>query len=157
MRFEFNGEILERKIIGIESLTGTNEKMNTGIRIESPNEKEISDLRNWNPNLCNAEIFELINNFEIPKKIGGANLIEYLVLNKKHKWTVKTEHFISGKLVNEFYALAICQYESSNEFYLFYCDENWNEKTDTLHDSIKDAKDQADFEFENTISNWTQN
>uniref|UniRef100_UPI00404B2838 hypothetical protein n=2 Tax=Flavobacteriaceae TaxID=49546 RepID=UPI00404B2838 len=115
IRIEFNGGILERKIIGIEGVDGANEKLNIGIRIENVNEKETLDLSNWNPNLFIADIYETNNGSEIPLKVGGANLIEYLKLNEDHKWTGKTEHFVLGKLVKDFYGLAICKYDSSND------------------------------------------
>jgi len=57
MKFEFNSEIIERKIIGIEGIRSTAEKPNTGILIKCINEKEIDELRNWSPNLTIAEIY----------------------------------------------------------------------------------------------------
>ena len=35
----------------------TEGKPNVGIMIESPNEQEIDDLRNWNPNLTIGKIY----------------------------------------------------------------------------------------------------
>jgi hypothetical protein len=50
--------------------------------------------------------------------------------------------------------LAICSYEGSDGYYLFYCDSSWESVTDTYHDTIADAKDQAEFEYSNTENDW---
>ena len=51
-------------------------------------------------------------------------------------------------------ALAICQYEGDSQYYLFYCDDEWNVRTDTCHQSLDDAKDQAEFEYEGVSALW---
>lgn len=91
---------------------------------------------------------------KIPLIVGGAKLFEYLLLEKKHSYTGNTEHWVGGKLVNEFYALSICQYDNAPGFYLFYCDADWNAVTDTWHATVEDAKEQADFEYADTLSDW---
>jgi hypothetical protein len=50
--------------------------------------------------------------------------------------------------------LAICQYQNDNAYYLFYCDECWNNLTDTWHQSLDDAKAQAQFEYKGTSKTW---
>jgi hypothetical protein len=91
----------------------------------------------------------------IPNEIGGANPICYLILESKHIKTGNTEHWVGGQPIKEIYGLSICKYESDNGYYLFYCDKNWETITDTYHDTVEDAKDQAEFEFANTIDSWT--
>ncbi|GAB1689264.1 hypothetical protein [Krasilnikovia sp. M28-CT-15] len=45
-------------------------------------------------------------------------------------------------------SLRIVQYEGDEpNAYLFYCDESGEELTDTYHDTIADAMDQAEAEF----------
>jgi len=40
--------------------------------------------------------------------------------------------------------MAICQYEgSSNEYYLFSCDLNWEVIGDSIYDTIDEAKESA--------------
>jgi len=92
---------------------------------------------------------------KMPNEIGGANLVCYLIPDSRHKKTGNTKHWVDGQLLEEIFGLAICNYENSNGFYLFYCDKNWETITDTFHDTVEDAKDQAEFEFSNTISTWT--
>jgi len=47
--FNFNGVEIKRKIIGIEGIRPLEEKNNCGVVIESINEKEVAELRNWQP------------------------------------------------------------------------------------------------------------
>ena len=91
----------------------------------------------------------------IPNEIDGANLICYLSLDSKHIKTGNTKHWVGGQLLEEIFGLAICKYNNSDGFYLFYCDKNWQTITDTYHDTVEDAKDQAEFEFLNTKIAWT--
>lgn len=90
----------------------------------------------------------------IPKIIGEAKVIFYLQLNDANIQTGNTKHYISGNEQNNFSNLAICQYTNDQGFYLFYCDENWNNITDTWHESIEDAIEQAEFEFSGTTHQW---
>ncbi|MFC0605858.1 hypothetical protein [Winogradskyella pulchriflava] len=58
IKFYFNGQILERRIKGIDAgMRVAKGKPNVGIMIETINESEISDLRNWEPNQAIAKIF----------------------------------------------------------------------------------------------------
>jgi hypothetical protein len=90
----------------------------------------------------------------VPERIGGAKVIYYLPIEQRHKPTGNTEHIVAGRKVTNIAGLAICQYESDAGFYLFGCDSEWNSITDTVHESIEEAKDQAEFEFENTHQTW---
>ncbi|MGQ9547059.1 MAG: hypothetical protein ACUVWS_00380, partial [Roseiflexus sp.] len=50
--------------------------------------------------------------------------------------------------------LAICQYEGETSCYLFGCDSDWNAVTDTWHETLEDALDQAEFEYEGVSKTW---
>lgn len=52
------------------------------------------------------------------------------------------------------FALSIVQYDDDNGFYLFYLDEFGNEQTDTYHDNLEKAFDQAEFEFGIKKNDW---
>ncbi len=59
IKFNFNGKLLERKIIGIDtSKKILNNRPNVGIMIESLDEKESDDLRNWNPQNTIGRIYQ---------------------------------------------------------------------------------------------------
>lgn len=90
----------------------------------------------------------------IPNEIGQAKVLEYVVLSEHHEPTGNTRHEITGEQINQFYGLAICKYKEDPGYYLFYCDESWIERTDTYHDSLEEAKEQAEFELVGTITDW---
>ena len=46
------------------------------------------------------------------------------------------------------------RYPSDTGFYLFYCGADGREMTDTLHDSIEKAQEQAEWEFGVKPSEW---
>ena len=50
--------------------------------------------------------------------------------------------------------LAICQYAGEEAFYLFGCDADWQSVTDTWHETLNDAQDQAEFEYEGVNRTW---
>jgi hypothetical protein len=51
--------------------------------------------------------------------------------------------------------LAICQPTGTQEFYLFGCDSDWNVVSDTWHQSLNEAKEQAEFEYEGISKTWS--
>lgn len=51
--------------------------------------------------------------------------------------------------------LAICQYPDDDAVYLFGCDADWNNITDTWHQTVDDAKHQAEFEYQGVSDTWT--
>jgi hypothetical protein len=93
---------------------------------------------------------------EIPKIIGGARTLFYTLIDHRHLATGNTKHIVSGQLVTKISGLAICKYANDHGFYLFGCDENWNSITETYHDSIEEAKDQAAFEYINSVETWIE-
>ncbi len=50
--------------------------------------------------------------------------------------------------------LRIVQYEGNDGVYLFYRDSDGVELTDTLHDSVEQAHEQARFEFNVDSTEW---
>lgn len=90
----------------------------------------------------------------ITKEIDGAMTLFYTVLDDRHTKTENTRHFVYGQLIEKINGLAICKYDNDLGYYLFGCDEAWNSITDTYHDSIEDAKEQAEFEYKNSMTTW---
>ena len=41
----------------------------------------------------------------------------------------------------------IAQYDGKDGVYLFYCDSDWNVMSDTFHDDLASAIDQASWEY----------
>ena len=52
--------------------------------------------------------------------------------------------------------LAICQYEGEDSFYLFGCDKDWQTITDSWHQTLAEAKRQAEFEYECIGKTWVE-
>jgi hypothetical protein len=90
----------------------------------------------------------------VPDTIGGAKVIWYSPIDQRHQYTGNTQHIVNGKIADNIYGLAICQYELEEGYYLFGCDQNWQSVTDTFHDTMEDAKDQAEFEYVIIHRSW---
>jgi len=56
MEFDFQNQLLKREISGIEGLTASAEKPNTGILIKCAYSYEINELKKWKPNKVIAYI-----------------------------------------------------------------------------------------------------
>lgn len=90
----------------------------------------------------------------IPKDIGGASVILYTPVDDRHRHTGNCKQIVAGVLMSAAAGLAICRYEGEKSFYLFGCDENWETITDTWHETLEDAKAQAEFEYEGVSATW---
>lgn len=54
------------------------------------------------------------------------------------------------------YGLAICQYENSNEVYLFSCDEFWETQGDQIYDSVEEAIEHLPDQYREIPANWVK-
>jgi hypothetical protein len=93
-------------------------------------------------------------NKTIPSQIGGAKVICYTPIDHRHKFTGSCKQIVVGKLMGPMAGLAICQYDKEDAFYLFGCNSDWNSQTDTWHQTLEEAKNQAEFEYEGTLNTW---
>jgi hypothetical protein len=83
---------------------------------------------------------------DCPSTLDGAAVICVADLTESAP-TGRTRHSVAGLEVGGFASLAIAKYPQDSGFYLFYCDAEWAVITDTYHDSVTKAVDQAEFEF----------
>jgi hypothetical protein len=90
----------------------------------------------------------------IPSDIGGAQVLYYTKIDERHHVTGKCHHAVGRQVMGAAAGLAICQYPGEDSYYLFYCDRQWNVVTDTWHETIKDALQQAEFEYEGVSATW---
>jgi translation elongation factor EF-Tu-like GTPase len=60
IEFDFNGTKIKRKITGIEGIRSIKEENNCGLLIETLDDKEVDELKKWQPNGQTALIFESI-------------------------------------------------------------------------------------------------
>jgi hypothetical protein len=91
---------------------------------------------------------------QIPSKIGGANVVCFTPIDSRRRHTGNCRQIVAGALQGTAAGLTICQYEGKDSFYLFGCDENWNSVTDTWHQTLENAKHQAEFEYEGVSNTW---
>jgi len=89
-----------------------------------------------------------------PELVGGAKVVRWSAIDGLHRPTGNCRHIVAGVLQGPAAGLAICQYEGETAYYLFGCDPEWNTVTDTWHESLEDALEQAEFEYEGVSETW---
>ncbi len=82
-----------------------------------------------------------------PEKIDKAHVICFASIDSRVQSTGNCKHTVGGVRQSPASGLAICQYENAGGFYLFSCDSQWNCITDTYHETLEEAKQQAEFEY----------
>lgn len=91
---------------------------------------------------------------KLPVTIDGSKVLRYAVVVHRCRPTGKCRHVVGGKIPPPAIGLAICQYSNDCGYCLFYCDGEWRVVTDTYHESIEKAIEQAEFEYEGVSANW---
>ena len=89
-----------------------------------------------------------------PPVVGNARVVCYTAIDSRHHRTGNATHVVTGQEAEPAHGLAIRQYDGDDAFYLFACDAEWNSQTDTWHQSLEDAKEQAEFEYQRTSQTW---
>jgi len=69
--------------------------------------------------------------------------------------TGKTKHFVGNREVETPSKLQIIQYPNDDGFYLFYLDDGAAILTDTYHNSVEGAMEQAQWEFNVRPEEWS--
>lgn len=77
----------------------------------------------------------------------------HIVLTEQHKQTGHTIHYTDSVLPKPS-ALSIVQYDCDAGVYLLYLNELGCEQTDTYHESLQAAFEQAEFEFNVKQNEW---
>ena len=70
------------------------------------------------------------------------------------KATGKTTHIVGGEEIQQPISLQIATYGNAPGFYLFYLNGNNEIITDTWHETVEDAIEQAEWEFEIDRAKW---
>jgi len=89
-----------------------------------------------------------------PTELDEAKVLFIAEIANDVSATGKAAHFSGNETLPKPRFLAIAQYPGDSGFYLFYCDDAWNVMTDTLHMTIAEAKEQAEFEFYGISNHW---
>ncbi|MGG2028004.1 hypothetical protein AB1282_20085 [Gottfriedia sp. S16(2024)] len=81
----------------------------------------------------------------IPTKLDGAKVILYTSNSLTNQYGTIGIINDDKEIIDEILvtAMAICQYEGSNIYYLFSCDLNWEVIGDIDYDTIDEAKESA--------------
>lgn len=82
------------------------------------------------------------------------SVVKYIHLTPEHKSTKNTIHRLGNSVMGIPYKLEIVKYEDTPGFYLLYFDQSGEELTDTYHDDLKSALDQAEWEFNIKKEDW---
>jgi hypothetical protein len=77
-----------------------------------------------------------------------------VLLGAKHRPTGSTLHYRDGMLLGPPSELLIGYFDGSGGFYLLYLDGYGEEMTDTYHESVDKAMEQAQVEFGVTPDEW---
>jgi Fic/DOC family len=93
---------------------------------------------------------------DCPEIIRAARVICYTPLDSRHRHSRKTRQIVGGALQGPAAGLAICHDEEGgyHHYFLFGCNEAWEPLTDTWHQTVEEAKSQAEFEYEGVSATW---
>ena len=75
-------------------------------------------------------------------------------LSQRHRQSGNTRHFSRGKVVPPPTRLVIAKYPDDAGCYLLHLDDRGKELTDTFHDSVEEALEQAEWEFRVSRTEW---
>ncbi len=89
-----------------------------------------------------------------PQLIDGAHLLLFTRIDSRHEPTQACDHTVAGAPLPTVAGLAICRYDEAGPFYVFYCDDAWNVLTDTAHDTLEQAREQAESEYLGSMNTW---
>jgi hypothetical protein len=80
--------------------------------------------------------------------------VQQVRLSPWHQPTGKTRHHHGAAELPVAVVLKIARYDDAEGFYLLHFDADGNELTDTFHESVEDARAQADWEYEVKPYEW---
>ena len=89
-----------------------------------------------------------------PETLDGGKVVCFAELDTRVRRTGNTVHMVAGGTFPPFRRLVIIEDEPGGPYYLLYCDENWCSFTDTWHQTLDEAKAQAEFEYEGVGKVW---
>ena len=91
-----------------------------------------------------------------PRLLDGAAVVCFTPIDQRHRHTGNCRQIRDGAVQGPASGLAICQYPNETGYFLFGCDANWKVISDTCHQTLEDAKDQAEFEYSGVSSTWQE-
>ncbi|HEV8269574.1 MAG TPA: hypothetical protein VGR00_15125 [Thermoanaerobaculia bacterium] len=89
-----------------------------------------------------------------PAELNGARVLLYAHLEPPLEDTEPAAHEVEGIDLSNVTSLAICMYEADEGFYLFYCGPGWQVLSDTFHETLHTAQDEAEVAFSGVSASW---
>lgn len=89
-----------------------------------------------------------------PEQLGGCKVLHYALIDERCRPTGNCKQRVGGVLLGPAAALAICQCDDGTGYYLFGCKPDWTTVTDTWHETVEKAMEQAEFEYEGVSGCW---
>lgn len=90
----------------------------------------------------------------VPDYIDRAKVICSTLIDERHRHTGNCKQIVGGVLQGSAAWLAICQYDGADSYYLFGCHPPTDTLTESCHQSLENAKEQAEFEYEGVSDTW---
>ncbi|UCE89841.1 MAG: ClpX C4-type zinc finger protein [Pseudomonadota bacterium] len=91
---------------------------------------------------------------EPPRIIDGALVQAFAICDASVRYTDKSSTYHDGKPIGNVPGLALCRDMRTGDLLLFYCDENWETLGARGFESLEQAKQQAQMEYEGLSSRW---
>jgi len=82
-------------------------------------------------------------------------LVRWVRLRENHVPTGRTSHKVDGQTVETASELRVMPFSADQGFYLMHFNADGDELTDTYHESLDEALEQANFEFGVTPDEWS--
>ncbi len=87
--------------------------------------------------------------------MGTYHLLKKVTLSaSRHQATGNTRHYRNDREIPPPSELKIVSYSNDQGYYLLYLDAQGNELTDTYHESVESAMEQAAWEFNVLPDDW---
>jgi hypothetical protein len=89
-----------------------------------------------------------------PADLNGDPVVRYAIFPPFISPTGMTRHLVDGKFPSGVAALAICRRATEDGFTLCFCNEDWGVLAHSVHPSLDDAAQHAEFENDGVVPNW---
>ncbi len=86
--------------------------------------------------------------------MNNYTIVQQVILSEQNQPTGKTRHVVFGTDMPSPVILRIVRFPGDQGYYLLYLDKTGRELTDTYHDSLAGAVDQARWEYEVQPEQW---
>jgi len=87
-----------------------------------------------------------------PKDWGNCELLRWSLIDERHRPTGNCVQIVRCEVQGPAAGLAICVDKSG--YFLFGCDSAWHVVTDTWHQTLEEAMNQAESEYEGISATW---